>query len=62
MEYIKEHMGEDVSEEEVFEMFREEIYQINKSLPDYKRIRNIIVRKEDFVRTTTKKIKRQANL
>jgi long-chain acyl-CoA synthetase len=43
-------------------MFREEIYQINKSLPDYKRIRNIIVRKEDFVRTTTKKIKRQANL
>ena len=62
MEYIKEHMGEDVSEEEVFEMFREEIYQINRSLPDYKRIRNIIVRKEDFVRTTTKKIKRQANL
>ena len=62
MEYIREQMGEDASEEEIFEMFRDEIYKINKTLPDYKRIRNIIVRKEDFVRTTTKKIKRQENL
>lgn len=61
MEYIRDNMGE-LTEKEIFELFKEQIYDINKQIPDYKRIRNIIVRKEDFVRTTTKKIKRQANL
>ena len=62
MEYIKAHMGENVSDKEIFEMFKDKVYDINKALPDYKRIRNIAVRKDDFIRTTTKKIKRQANL
>lgn len=61
MEYIRENMG-DLSEKEIFEMFKDQIYDINRKIPDYKRIRNIIVRKEDFIRTTTKKIKRQSNL
>ena len=43
-------------------MFKEEVHKINMTLPDYKRIRNIMLRKEDFIRTTTKKIKRQENL
>lgn len=62
MEYIKEVKGMELTEEELNEMFRDKIFEINKALPDYKRIRNITVRDEDFVRTTTKKIKRQANL
>lgn len=61
-EYIKEHVSADMDEKQLFEMFRDEIHKINMTLPDYKRIRNILVRKEDFIRTTTKKIKRQANL
>lgn len=62
MEIIVENMGEDVSEKEIFEMFTEKINEINNSLPNYKRVRNIQVREKDFIRTTTKKIKRQANL
>ena len=62
MEYIKEVKEMELTEEELNEMFRDKIFEINKALPDYKRIRNITVRDEDFVRTTTKKIKRQANL
>lgn len=62
MEMIKDKLGNNVSQKEVFEFFTEKINDINSSLPIYKRIRNIQVREEDFVRTTTKKIKRQANL
>ena len=62
MEIIVENMGEDISEKEIFEMFTEKINEINNSLPNYKRVRNIQVREKDFIRTTTKKIKRQANL
>lgn len=62
MEIIVENMGKDLSEKEIFEMFTEKINEINNSLPNYKRVRNIQVREKDFIRTTTKKIKRQANL
>lgn len=61
-EYIKENISENMTEEEMFDMFKEEVHKINMTLPDYKRIRNIMLRKEDFIRTTTKKIKRQENL
>lgn len=58
---IKEDKG-DLTEDEIYELFKEEIYQINKNMVSYKRIKKIIIRKEDFVRTTTKKIKRQDNI
>ena len=61
-EYIRENISENMTEEEMFDMFKEEVHRINMTLPDYKRIRNIMLRKEDFIRTTTKKIKRQENL
>ena len=35
---------------------------MNQSLPVYKRIKDVFVRREDFVRTTTKKIRRQDNM
>lgn len=60
-EIIEENKGE-LSEEEIYELFREDIYELNKKLPSYKRIKNIRIRKNDFIRTTTKKIKRQENL
>lgn len=62
MDIIKERMGDDVSKKEIFEMFTDRINELNTTLPNYKRIRNIQVREDDFIRTTTKKIKRQANL
>ena len=38
------------------------IGEVNESRPNYKRIRDVFVRKEDFTRTTTKKIRRQDNM
>ena len=58
---LKEDKG-DLSDEEIYELFKDEIYQINKNLVSYKRMKKIVIRKEDFIRTTTRKIKRQDNI
>ena len=60
-EAIKEDKGK-LTDNEIYELFRDLIYDINKHLVSYKRIKKIQIRKEDFVRTTTKKIKRQDNM
>ena len=52
----------DLSEVDIYELFKDEIYEINKNLVSYKRIKKIVIREDDFVRTTTKKIKRQENM
>ena len=48
--------------EEMNDIMKKIIRDINDTLPTYKIIRTVIVRDEDFVRTTTKKIKRTANV
>lgn len=60
-EAIKADKGE-LDDTQIFELFKDLIYEINKDLVSYKRIKKIQIRKEDFVRTTTKKIKRQDNI
>ena len=35
---------------------------VNMKLPNWNRIRHIVIRKTDFIKTTTKKIKRQDNI
>ncbi len=51
-----------LSDEEIKKMMEKIIYDINGTLPTYKIIRTVIIRKEDFIRTTTKKIKRADNI
>ena len=62
MEFIQEKEGKIPDEDEIYRMMKKIIGEINENLPSYKRIRNVFVRKEDFTRTTTKKIRRQDNL
>lgn len=59
---IYEEFGENFGEDEVQSLIKRVISEINEKLPIYKRVRNIIVRKDDFVKTTTKKIQRHKNL
>lgn len=61
-ETIYGEYGENFSDEEVHSLMKEVIDQINEKLPVYKRIRGFVVRKEDFVKTTTKKIQRHKNI
>lgn len=51
-----------VNEKELFKIFSEKIKEINKIMPKYKSIRGLIVTKKPLLKTTTNKIKRQANL
>lgn len=53
----KEKYGQ-MSEEDFKEMLWKQIKEINKLMPKYKYMKHLILTKEDFIRTTTAKIKR----
>ena len=44
--------------ENIDEKLKEDIAEVCKDLPTYKKITDIEIRKEEFEKTTTKKIKR----
>lgn len=50
------------SKEEIFKAISSAVREVNKKLPHYKNIRHFDIREIDFLRTTTNKIKRHANL
>ncbi len=56
-EYVKEKYPE-ISEKELKEIIWNDIKNINKKLPDYKHIKNLIITNEPMIKTTTSKIKR----
>ena len=56
-EYVKSNYPNS-TDEEINKIVWEKIKEINKTLPTYKYIKNMILTKEDFIKTTTAKIKR----
>ena len=60
-EYVEESFG-DISKEELKEKIWQDIKTINKTMPPYKYIRQIIVTDEPMIKTTTQKIKRNEEL
>lgn len=56
-EYVEETFGE-ISKEELQEKIWQDIKKINKTMPLYKYIREIIVTDEPMIKTTTQKVKR----
>lgn len=60
-EYIQEKYG-NISEEEIHSMIWKEIKEINKTMPTYKYVKNLIITDEEMVKTTTLKIKRKIEM
>jgi len=58
---IYEEFGPDFSDDNIYTLIKKAIGEINEKLPVYKRIRKFSIRKEEFIKTTTKKIKRHQN-
>ena len=58
---IREQFGHDLPKDEMKKLFKSEIQNLNQEMAVYKRIRAIFVRDEEFVKTTTGKIKRHEN-
>ena len=48
--------------EEIHKVLADKIKDINQIMPKYKAIRGMIISEEPLIKTTTNKIKRQANL
>ena len=62
MEKIEEKYGNDLSDEKVHNIIWEEIKKVNKKLTSYKAIKHLEIKKDEFEKTTTMKIKRYAEL
>ena len=57
----EEILGKDYTEEDLKKYIGDRIKEVNTKMPPYKAITDFDIRKEEFVKTTTKKIKRFAN-
>ena len=61
--YLKDKFGKDIpSDEEIHSLIWAEIKEVNKQLSGFKWIKDLEIKKEDFVKTTTMKIKRYEEL
>ena len=56
-DYMKENYP-DKTQEDIEKIIWEDIKEINKTMPNYKHIKNIIVTDQEMIKTTTAKIKR----
>ncbi len=61
-EKIEEKHGKDLTEEQIHKIIWEEVKKVNKKLTSYKAIKNLEIKKDEFEKTTTMKIKRFAEL
>ena len=57
-EVIEEKYRKDLSEEEVYKIIWDKVKEVNKELTSYKAIKKLEIKHDDFVKTTTMKIKR----
>ena len=51
-----------INENDIYKYIKEKISEINKKMPPYKHIREITITEEEFIKTTTGKIKRHEEL
>lgn len=61
-EEIENKYGKDLTEEQVYKIIWDKVKEINKKLTSYKAIKNLEIKHDEFVKTTTMKIKRYAEL
>ena len=50
------------TDDEIYKVLSDKIKEVNRIMPKYKAIRGMIISEEPLIKTTTNKIKRQANL
>ena len=57
-EKIEETLGQEPSDEKILELLKAEVDKVNLKLSNYKKIKNVVLRKTEFEKNTSKKIKR----
>lgn len=61
-EEIETRHGKDLTEEQIRDIIWEQIKQVNRKLTSYKAIKNLEIKKDEFEKTTTMKIKRYVEI
>ena len=61
-DYIAENYGKDLSDDEIHKIIWEKIKEVNKKLVAYKAVKELEIKNDEFVKTTTMKIKRAEEL
>ena len=61
-EEIETRHGKNLTEKQIYDIIWEQIKLINKKSPSYKAIKNLEIKKDEFVKTTTMKIKRYVEI
>ncbi|MFR2534736.1 MAG: AMP-dependent synthetase/ligase [Clostridia bacterium] len=61
-EEIEARHGKNLTEKQIYDIIWEQIKLINKKSPSYKAIKNLEIKKDEFVKTTTMKIKRYVEI
>lgn len=61
-EIQKEHKGEELTDEQIHDIIWEKIKEVNHKLTSYKAIKKLEIKKDEFVKTTTMKIKRYVEI
>jgi long-chain acyl-CoA synthetase len=59
---LSETTGKSITKEFLHQVVADEVAKVNKQLSSYKQIRKFTIRDQEFLKTTTQKIKRFANL
>lgn len=59
---IEEAFGKALTGDELQKLMEDEVLKVNHTLQNFKRISKVIIRREEFAKTTTKKIKRHVEL
>ena len=62
MEEIEAKYGKDLSDEKIYNIIWEKIKEVNQKLTSYKAIKKLEIKKDEFVKTTTMKIKRYVEI
>ena len=62
MEEIEAKYGKDLSDEKIHDIIWEKIKEVNHKLTSYKAIKKLEIKKDEFIKTTTMKIKRYAEI
>ena len=61
-EKIEELHGKNLSEDEIYKIIWDKVKENNKKLTSYKAVKKIEIKKDEFKKTTTMKIKRYAEI
>ena len=61
-EKIEELHGKDLSDDDIHKIIWDKVKEVNKKLTSYKAVKKIEIKKDDFAKTTTMKIKRYVEI